>query len=129
MNKWQTQDAFWNSFGIPAYDENVVFTEDEMPSYPHITYQAMSGVMGQTLVVSASVWDRSPSWARISQKADEILKRIAEEGHVIFKIDTGYFWITIPENTPFAQRMASGSDDDEVKRIYITVDAECLTAD
>lgn len=126
MNKWQTQQAFWGSFGIPAYDENTAFKEGEMPAYPHITYEALNGVMGQVLPISASIWYRSTSWVEISQKADEILQAV-KYGQII-AVDNGYFWIKNPELSAFAQRMSSGSEDDLVKRIYITLEAESLTA-
>lgn len=128
MDKWQTQYAFWASFGWPAYEENVAFTDGQEPEYPHITYQAMGGVMGQPLIVSASLWARDNSWRTIDKKADEILRYIADEGSVVLPLDGGgYFWIKIPETTPFSQHMAAGSDDADIKRAYITVDAECLT--
>lgn len=126
MNKWQTQQAFWESFGIPAYDENTAFEKGASPAFPHITYEALNGVMGQVLAISASIWYRSSSWKEISEKADEILRAV--KYGVIMKVDNGYFWIKNPELSPFAQRMASGSDDDLVKRIYITLEAESLTA-
>ena len=56
MNKWQTQQAFWGSFGIPAYDDQTVFTEGELPAYPHITYESFGGNMGQETQVSVSLW-------------------------------------------------------------------------
>lgn len=127
MDKWQTQHQFWSSFGIPAYDEQTSFTKGEAPSFPHLTYEGMTGIFNQTMRVSASLWYRSSSWKEISQKADEILKRCATKP--LLKVDGGYYWITIPDSTPFAQRMASGSDDTLIKRIYLVVDAEFLTAD
>lgn len=125
-DKWQIQDQFWNSFGIPAYDENSVFSQekDQIPAYPHITYEAQNGVWNQNLSLSASLWYRSTSWREISQKADEILAYIKHG--VMLKVDQGYFWIKAPEGTPFAQRMGSDGDD-LIKRIYLSVNAEALT--
>lgn len=126
MNKWETQNAFWSSFGIPAYDEQTAFTDGDEPAYPHLTYEAMIGVMGQTMRTAANLWYRSSSWKEISDKADEILKRISDG--VLIRCDGGYWWVTLPESTPFAQRLAAGSEDTIIKRIYITVDAEFLVA-
>ena len=126
MDKWRTQHEFWSSFGIPAYDENTAFEQGKLPAYPHITYEALNGVMGQVLPISASIWYRSSSWEEISKKADQILSAVKHG--VIIAVDNGYFWIKNPELSAFAQRMASGSDDDLVKRIYITLEAESLTA-
>lgn len=123
MDKWEAQNTFWNSFGIPAYDEQTSFREDEQPVYPHITYQSMGGVLDQVMNLSANLWYKSDSWKEIKQKSDEMLAEIAE-GKVI-TLDDGYFWVHL-SNTPFAQPMDSGSD--KLKRVYITVQAECLTA-
>lgn len=130
MDKWESQYAFWSSFGWPAYEENIVFTDGDEPAWPHITYQAMSGVLGQEMVISASLWDRNDSWLRLDKKSDEILKYIVAHEPVLMPIDGGgYLWIKLDNNTPFAQHLASGSDDDTAKRIYITVNAEFLTGD
>lgn len=127
MDRWQTQQAFWSSFGLPAYDEQTTFDEGTLPAYPHITYESASGIIGQTLNISASLWYRSDSWEEIKKKADEILASIVEMRGPL-KIDGGFFWIRIPESTRFAQPMASGSSDEKIKRIYLTVEAESLTA-
>ena len=124
MDKWQAQDAFWNSFSIPAYDEQTAYTQGEQPAYPHITYEAAAGVMGQYIPITASLWYRSASWRDISRKSDEILQAIYR-GQVI-AIEGGYLWLKCPETTPFAQRVASG--DDSIRRILLTIEAECLTA-
>ena len=123
MDKWQAQDAFWNSFGIPAYDENVDLDIDDIEGFNHITYQAMGGNLGQMLLLSASLWYKSNSWAEISQKADEILQRIYKG--VVVRLDNGYFWLKVPENTPFAQRMDSGQGN--IRRMYISIEAESLS--
>lgn len=123
MDNWQVQDSFWNSFGIPAYDENTVFTGGTMPAYPHITYEAQNGIFEQELSLSASLWYRSNSWAEISQKADEILNRIKHG--IIIKTDNGYFWIKSPEGSPSAQRM-SVEGDSSIRRIVLMVNAEAL---
>jgi len=123
-DKWQVQDDFWNSFGLPAYDENTVFTSGTMPAYPHITYEAKNGIWDQDLSLSASLWYRSTSWKEISQKADEILASIVH-GKMV-KVKGGYFWFKTPSGTPFAQRMAAEGDS-SLRRIILTVTAEALT--
>ena len=125
MDKWQTQDAFWNSFRIPAYDEQTTFTKGDAPSYPHITYQSFGGRMGQIATLSASLWYKSASWADIKKKADEIEKYITEHEPLAIRMSGGYLWIRLPD-TPFAQPMAA--EDNETKRILLTVEAECLSA-
>ena len=124
MDKWQAINTFWNSFGIPAYDENSVDTGENAPSYPYITYQAQIGALNQVLSLSASIWYRSSSWTDASNKADEIAEAIGT-GYKIIEVDGGYLWIT--RSQPFAQRMNDPSDD-KIKRVYIMANAEFLTA-
>ena len=122
MNKAQAIDTFWNSFNIPAYDENSV---PEDATFPYITYSESTDSIGNAVMLNASIWDRSTSWEGISLKAEEIAKKIAEYGHYTIKIDTGYIWLV--KGTPFAQRM-SDPNDDKVRRIYLNVLGEFLTA-
>lgn len=128
MDKWEALNAFWNSFGIPAYDEQTEFTEGDLPGYPHITYQSMGGVMGQIMPLSASIWYKSTSWEAISKKADEILTRITELENPFPLQEGGYLWVHLASSTPFAQRIDSGSENENIKRMYLVVEAECLTA-
>ena len=124
MDKWQAIDNFWNGFEWNAYDENSVDTGENAPELPYITYSALTGSLGQVLTLTASLWDRSSSWQRISNKADEIAEAIGY-GFTLMQIDGGYLWIT--KGQPFAQRM-SDPNDDEIKRVYIMLNAEFLTA-
>lgn len=123
MDKWQAQDAFWNGFGVPAFDE-LTALDAEDPVYPRLTYQAMNGKMGQQMTISASLWYREKTWKNVSQKADEIQAAITNGA--IVKVDGGYFWFKMPAETPFAQRIAP-NEDNEVKRILLTLEAEALT--
>lgn len=125
MDKWQTLQAFWESFELPAYDEQTTFTEGDEPSFPHITYEGTTGIFEQNLSLNASLWYKSSSWTEISKKADQILQYIVTNSPLTISMDNGYFWIKIPENTPFAQRIDSG--DDKVKRIALTIEAEFIT--
>ena len=124
MDKWQAINTFWNSFGIPAYDENSVDTGANAPQFPYITYQAQIGALNQVLSLTGSIWYRSSSWTDASNKADEIAEAIGT-GYKILDVDGGYLWIT--RSQPFAQRMNDPSDD-KIKRIYIITNAEFLTA-
>lgn len=121
MNKSQALNAFWNSFTIPAYDENSV--PDNTP-FPYITYAESTGSLENVIPLSASIWDRSDSWERVSLKSDEIAKKIGEYGHYTMRLDNGYVWFT--KGSPFAQRMGDPNDD-KIKRIYLNVQAEFLT--
>lgn len=121
MNKSQALNTFWNMFDIPAFDENSV---PDDTSFPYITYAESTGSLEDVIQLSASIWDRSNSWERISLKADEIAKKIGEYGHYTMKLDNGYVWFT--KGSPFAQRMGDPNDD-KIRRIYLNVQAEFLT--
>lgn len=123
-NKWQAQQTFWSSFGIPAYDENTV---PDGATMPYITYEAVGGDLGAQTTISASLWYRSNSWAEISQMADQIAQEIAMAQKPAVKISNGYMKVRLPEGSPFAQRMDDPSDR-QVRRIVLTVEIEFLTA-
>lgn len=125
MDKAQAPDAFWNQFGIPAYDESTVPTGDNAPPFPYITYGVTTDSLGNVVVMNGSLWYRSTSWEAASKKAEQIAKTVGEHGFTIIKLDNGYLWLT--KGTPFAQRMTD-PDDDMIRRIYITLNAEYLTA-
>lgn len=118
---WQAQNAFWNQFSIPAYDEQ---TKSEDVGFPHLTYESFSGLMGQQTTLAIHLWYRDESWGPIKQKADEI-KTFLAYGRLI-PYDKGSLWIKMPETTVFAQPFATGSDDGLLKRIMLTVEAEAL---
>lgn len=122
MNKSQVIYQFWSGFGIPAFDENSV--PDNTP-FPYITYAEYTGSLGDVLLLNASIWDNSNSWERVSLKAEEIAKTIGEHGHYTLPLDGGYVWIT--KGSPFAQRMGD-PEDGRIKRVYLNVQAEFLTA-
>lgn len=124
MNKWQAIDKFWNSFGIPAYDANTVKTGRDSPKMPYITYNALTGSVGQNLDLTASLWYKGYSWQEASEKADEIAKAIGY-GFTLVDVDDGYIYITLGQ--PFAQRM-NDPEDDSIRRVYIILNAEFLTA-
>lgn len=125
MNNYQAIQAFWEQFGVDAYDEQTTFDEGEQPAYPHITYESFSGTWESARVMSAHLWNRSGSWAWIKQKAEEIKKTIGNG--IITHVDDGVLWFRIPQYTPFAQVVGSGSDDEKIQRIFLNVEVEFLT--
>ena len=52
-DKWQALYQFWSSFGIPAYAENSVPEEAEMP---YITYEGEVGNFDKVLSLSAQIF-------------------------------------------------------------------------
>lgn len=119
MNKERAIQQFWESFNIPAYDENTVPDNAQMP---YITYSVATGSLGDVINLSANLWYYSKSWKEISQKKDEVADRIGIGGTVL-KLDNGYVWLC--RGTPFAQRLQDTND--MVRRIYLNLQAEFLT--
>lgn len=122
MDKAQKLHEFWNSFDVPAYDENSV--PDDV-KYPYITYSVVDDSLGNVTSPTASIWYRSSSWAGVEAKKNEIAKRIGEHGHLSLPVNGGFIYLV--KGVPFAQRMVDPSDS-FVKRIYLNLQAEFLTA-
>jgi hypothetical protein len=122
MDKAQALHKFWSSFGLPAYDQLTVPDGAQMP---YITYIGVTDKIGTPVALTGSLWYRSTGWADITQKADEISEYVNKHGHATEKFDNGYIYIT--GGVPFAQRMSDDTDD-MIRRIYINIMAEYLTA-
>ena len=120
MTKDEAIYSFYSGFGLPAYDENTV---PEGSALPYITYSVSTDSIGNMVILSASLWYRSTSWAAIQDKADEIAADLGYGGKII-KIDNGYLWLV--KGSPFAQRMSEPSDK-MVRRIVLNISAEFLT--
>ena len=125
MTKAQAIYNFWSSFGLKAFDSQSVPDGSDSPSFPYITYETSTGAIGAQMALTGDVWYRSTSWKAVSDKVDEIAKKIAEMDAV--KIDDGYMYATIPELSPFSQRLAD-PDDDMIKRISLNANFEFLTS-
>lgn len=117
MNKYQTWEAFWNSFEIPAYDETSV-PDDAVP--PYITYESAFDDLGEPLGLTASVYYRSTNWKAISSKVAEIETRLKRGGAQV-RYDSGSLWIT--KARPFSQRFTD-NENDTIRRYIINVQAE-----
>ena len=123
MDKWQGLDSFWQSFGIPAYDENSV---PDDATLPYITYEAAIGSFGDVVPLSASVWYYGQSWADVSQKVDEISRKM--NGWHLVSLGAGqYIYLKKNQVGLFAQRMKDPND--LIKRISISFSAEFFTQD
>jgi hypothetical protein len=112
---------FWNSF-LTAYEENSVPTD---ATFPYITYQLVTDSFDADVQMTASVWYRRASWAEINAKAEEISQTIGRGGKIL-KCDNGRIWLK--RGTPFAQNMGDDTDN-LIKRKYLNITAEFLTAD
>lgn len=118
MNKAQAIHSFWNSFGLPAYDQYTVPPDAKMP---YITYNVSEAEIDSYVGLYGSIWNRGTSWEYVELKAIEIAHRIVRMNPI--KIDNGY--LAIHMGNPFSQRL--GDEDDNVRRVYINLQAEFYT--
>jgi len=129
MDKVQAINNFWNSFGIPAFDENTV--PEKVPDQngnmvpltpPYITYNVVLDSMGSAVAANAELWYRSSSWADVTRKEQAIAEYITRGGRMV-NYDGGAFWIQ--KARPWAQRL-SESNDGLVRRVILNVTIEFL---
>lgn len=123
MTKQQAYHNFMSSFGWAAYDENTVPEDAPMP---RLTYSSAFSQFDYPVSTTISLWDRSTSWRSVENKADEIFDAIDAGGFggKVVPFDGGYIWIK--RGQPFAQRMSD--EDDTIRRVYISLEVEYLTA-
>lgn len=122
MTKASALYNFWSGFGLTAYEENTVPTDAK---FPYITYQVVTDSFGAEVALTASVWYRDTSWVEANAKAEEISRTISRGGKTI-PVDGGVLWLK--RGTPFSQSMGDETDD-LIKRKYLNITAEFLTAD
>ena len=122
MTKAAAIYQFWSGFGLTAYEENTVPTD---AAFPYITYQLVTDSFDREIPLTASLWYRSESWTTINAKTEEISQKISRGGKII-SCDGGAIWLK--RGQPFAQNMRDESDD-LIKRKYLNITAEYLTAD
>lgn len=122
MTKAAAIYQFWSSFGLTAYEENTV-PDDTV--FPYITYQLVTDSFDREIPLTASIWYRSESWTAINAKTEEIGQKISRGGKII-SCDGGAIWMK--RGQPFAQNMGDESDD-LIKRKYLNITAEFMTAD
>ena len=122
MTKAAAIYQFWNSFGLTAYEENTVPTD---AAFPYIAYQLVTDSFDREIPLTASLWYRSESWTAINAKTEEISHKISRGGKII-SCDGGAIWLK--RGQPFAQNMIDESDD-LIKRKYLNITAEFMTAD
>jgi hypothetical protein len=122
MDKAQALQTFWESFGIPAYEQTTV---PETATMPYITYSVSTDSLDNVVNMSASLWYHSTSWKDISEKTEQIARYIVGMNPPSIKFDGGRLYIA--KGTPFAQRMADPNDD-MIRRMYLNIQAEFLSA-
>lgn len=125
MDKEQALHKFWSGFGLTAYDENTV-PDNALTTNggKYLTYNVATASLDEPTPLYANLWYKSSSWAEITAKAEEMAQTIGRGGKLV-PFDGGYIWIC--RGVPFSQRLPD--DDDTIRRIYINVMAEYLSAD
>ena len=121
MLKEQALNTFWNSFGLPAYDENTIPDDVQMP---YITYEVQTGRLEDRILLTADLWYRSQSWSEITQKATEIGRAIVEMTPPTIKFDAGRLYLYLA--SPYLRR-GGEPDDPGIRRITLEVQAEFLS--
>lgn len=122
MDKAQALQNFWESFGIPAYEQTTV---PDTATMPYITYSVSTDSLDNVVNMYASLWYHSTSWKDISEKTEQIARYIVGMNPPSIKFDGGRLYIT--KGTPFAQRMEEPNDD-MIRRMYLNIQAEYLSA-
>lgn len=125
MTKAAALYKFYSSFGLIAFEENAVPTGEDAPEFPYLTYSVATDSFGGDVPLTVNLWYRSTSWKDANAKAEEISAAIGRGGKMI-ACDGGAIWLR--RGSPFAQSMGD-ENDDLIKRKYINITAEFLTAD
>lgn len=116
--------GFLNGFSIPAYASASV---PDQAQFPYITYDLVLGEWGQPEVnMPVNVWYRTESEAQPNAKVREIGERIGMGG-VLLHCDGGALWLK--KGSPWAQAVTVEGEDEKVKRRYVNINIEYLTAD
>lgn len=119
MNKYEALDKFYNSFGIPAYEENSVPEDAKMP---YIKYDvSTSGFNSQSVPLSLQMFFKSNSLMKINSFTEKLSDAL--RNGVSLKCDKGY--IVLYRGEPFAQNVGSG--DKTVKCKYVNITADFIT--
>lgn len=114
MKKWEALHSFYSSFGIDAYEQNLVPTGDNKPNYPYIVYEVQQGGFHQDDVfLSFSIIDRGDSFVPAYTIMDDIAATIGDGK--IYELDDGYLKISI--GSPWAQNQRDANDD-TIRRLY-----------
>lgn len=132
MNKQQAYSAFWSEFGVLAFEENSVPTDDvinEMikaglakSKYPYITYQVLIDDIDHPVFPTASIYDKSSSWEKADVLSNLISNRIQTMDTI--RLDNGRMFIT--KGSPFAQHQPE-SGDLSIRRVILNLGIEFFT--
>jgi len=123
--KAEALHRFFSSFSIPAYEEHSVPTGKKFPGFPFLTYERRTDSFGEFVALAVNVYYRDTSWKDCNAKTEEIARAISRGG-VCLPCIGGAIWLK--RGNPFSQSV-NDPNDDLIRRNYITLTAEFLTAD
>lgn len=132
MNKQQAYNAIFSRFGVFAFEENAVPTDDVIEAmiasgtikskFPYITYQVIVDDLGHPVYPTASIWDKGSSWERADLLSNAVSEYIQNTRTI--KLDNGRMFIT--KGSPFAQHSEDAADTD-IRRIILNFSVEFFT--
>jgi len=110
INTAATLKTFFSGFGLPAYAENNVPDDLQLP---YITYPLIEPEWDEQASYYCQVWYRKKQLAALLSKADQIVAAIGEG--IVFEQDGGY--VALYTSTPLQQMLT----DDDSQRVYINL--------
>lgn len=129
MNKEQAITEFWNSFDIPAFDENTPPDNPERKNFPYITFNVNTSSIGRVSSLNAKIWYRSAAWRDVALKKEEIAQYIGDKpfgkGHKLIAFDDGYIQI---DSSSFSASRQTDPNDEMIKAYVLTMQVEYLSA-
>jgi hypothetical protein len=90
--------------------------------YPYIAYQVIIDDLGHPVYPTASIYDRSTSWKRADELANDISEAIQNTNTI--KLDNGRMFIT--KGSPFMQHQLE-SEDMNIRRVILNLGVEFFT--
>lgn len=123
MTKSEAIQTFLERLAIPVYATSAVPDTAEMP---YLTWDGVFSAFGDgECAITANIWCYTESESVPDALCDTLSALIGRGGRVLV-CDGGAVWLK--RGSPFAQRVKN-TGDDKVKRRYINLSAEFLTAD
>lgn len=128
MDKGQALQVFWESFGIPAIDEQSSYDQATLDKLGigrrYITYEVGSGNISSNQILAGSLWYRETTWENITRKADQIASFVGYGGRT-YKIDGGYLKIMLPQGQIYRRVL---DPDTSYRRIIFNIEVAYLTS-
>ncbi|MBR0340741.1 MAG: hypothetical protein IJH64_00550 [Oscillospiraceae bacterium] len=125
MTKMRALYSFFSSFGIPAYEENSIYSGNV--ELPYITYGINTASFPASNVpIPASIWYRSASWKEIQDKVMAINATL-KNGGASLPCDGGF--ILLKRENDREADLTGDPSDKLVKRAILHIVADFNTID